>query len=201
MTQRAMFIVIFFGYSLLEMPEFESVLPAQRFKQNMYLLNFPGQKSSTALKKGHGFARIVRIYTDYICVPFFILRGATRRMENFSEKVELLSGPPRFIEKIRKYGEKKEQVALCIDFENIAISAEEAYGRCDIDKIVRVVDSYDRCIIKQAYGDWTRFNRQELLEQAIDLTQLFRYGNYTKKNSADIVMAVDVIEAALTNPA
>lgn len=95
-----------------------------------------------------------------------------------------------------------EQVALYIDFENIAISAEEAYGRCDIEKIVRVAGSYGRCIIKQAYGDWTRFNRyrQELLEQAIDLTQLFRYGNYTKKNSADIVMAVDVIEAALTNP-
>jgi uncharacterized LabA/DUF88 family protein len=95
-----------------------------------------------------------------------------------------------------------ENVALYIDFENIAISAEEAYGRCDIDKIVRVADSYGRCIVKQAYGDWTRFSRyrQELLEQAIDLTQLFRYGNYTKKNSADIVMAVDVIETALTNP-
>ncbi len=95
-----------------------------------------------------------------------------------------------------------EQVALYIDFENIAISSEEAYGRCDIERIVRVADSYGRCTIKHAYGDWTRFSRyrQELLEQAIDLTQLFRYGNYTKKNSADIVMAVDVIEAALTNP-
>jgi hypothetical protein len=52
-----------------------------------------------------------------------------------------------------------ENVALYIDFENIAISAEEAYGRCDIDKIVRVADSYGRCIVKQAYGDWTRFSR------------------------------------------
>lgn len=95
-----------------------------------------------------------------------------------------------------------EHVALYIDFENIAISAEEAYGRCDIERIVRVAESYGRCIVKHAYGDWTRFSRyrQELLEQSIDLTQLFRYGNYTKKNSADIVMAVDVIEAALTNP-
>ncbi|HRJ43609.1 MAG: NYN domain-containing protein [Caldilineaceae bacterium] len=95
-----------------------------------------------------------------------------------------------------------EPVAIYIDFENIAISTEDAYGRCDIDKIIGVANSYGRCVIKRAYGDWTRFTRyrQELLEQAIDLTQLFRYGNYTKKNSADIVMAVDVIEAALTNP-
>lgn len=94
------------------------------------------------------------------------------------------------------------QVAIFIDFENIAISAEEAYGRCDIEKFVQAVEGYGRCIIKKAYGDWTRFSRyrQELLEHAIDLTQLFRYGNYTKKNSADIVMAVDVIETALTNP-
>ena len=96
-----------------------------------------------------------------------------------------------------------DQVAIYIDFENIAISAEEAYGRCDIEKFIGVAESYGRCAIKRAYGDWTRFTRyrQELLENAIDLTQLFRYGNYTKKNSADIVMAVDVIEAALTNPA
>lgn len=95
-----------------------------------------------------------------------------------------------------------EPVAIYIDFENIAISTEEVYGRCDIDKIVGVADTYGRCVIKKAYGDWTRFTRyrQELLEQAIDLTQLFRYGNYTKKNSADIVMAVDIVEAALTNP-
>ena len=94
------------------------------------------------------------------------------------------------------------QVAIFIDFENIAISAEEAYGRCDIEKFVQAVEGYGRCIIKKAYGDWTRFSRyrQELLEHAIDLTQLFRYGNYTKKNSVDIVMAVDVIETALTNP-
>lgn len=96
-----------------------------------------------------------------------------------------------------------DQVAIYIDFENIAISAEEAYGRCDIDKLIQVAERYGRCVIKKAYGDWTRFSRyrQELLENAIDLTQLFRYGNYTKKNSADIVMAVDVIEAALTNKA
>ena len=96
-----------------------------------------------------------------------------------------------------------DQVAIYIDFENIAISAEEAYGRCDIDKLLKVADQYGRCAVKKAYGDWTRFSRyrQELLENAIDLVQLFRYGNYTKKNSADIVMAVDVIEAALTNKA
>lgn len=94
----------------------------------------------------------------------------------------------------------EEQVAVYIDFENIAISAEEAYGRCDLGKVLGEAEKYGRCVIKRAYGDWTRFSRyrQELIEHAVDLTQLFRYGSYSKKNSADIVMAVDTLETALT---
>jgi uncharacterized protein (TIGR00288 family) len=94
----------------------------------------------------------------------------------------------------------EEQVAVYIDFENIVISAEEIYGRCDLDKVLEIAAKYGRCVIKRAYGDWTRFSRyrQELIEHAIDLTQLFRYGSYSKKNSADIVMAVDALESALT---
>ena len=94
----------------------------------------------------------------------------------------------------------EEHVAVYIDFENIAISAEEAYGRCDLDKVLEVAAKYGRCVVKKAYGDWTRFSRyrQELIEHAIDLTQLFRYGSYSKKNSADIVMAVDALETAIT---
>ncbi|MBX2999766.1 MAG: NYN domain-containing protein [Caldilineaceae bacterium] len=96
----------------------------------------------------------------------------------------------------------EDQVAVYIDFENIVISAEEIYGRCDMDKLMEMAAKYGRCVIKRAYGDWTRFSRyrQELIENAIDLTQLFRYGSYSKKNSADIVMAVDALEAALTRP-
>ncbi|MBI1295855.1 NYN domain-containing protein [bacterium] len=96
----------------------------------------------------------------------------------------------------------EEHVAVYIDFENIAISAEEAYGRCDLDKVLEVAAKYGRCVLKKAYGDWTRFSRyrQELIEHAIDLTQLFRYGSYSKKNSADIVMAVDALETAITRP-
>ncbi|MEZ4833597.1 MAG: NYN domain-containing protein [Caldilineaceae bacterium] len=94
----------------------------------------------------------------------------------------------------------EEHVAVYIDFENIAISAEEAYGRCDLDKVMEVAAKYGRCVLKKAYGDWTRFSRyrQELIEHAVDLTQLFRYGSYSKKNSADIVMAVGTLECAIT---
>lgn len=95
-----------------------------------------------------------------------------------------------------------EQVALYLDFENVAISAEDAYGRCDVNRFMEVADRYGRVVIKRAYGDWSRFSRyrQELIEYAVDLVQLFRYGVHNRKNSADIVMAVDVIEAALTRP-
>jgi uncharacterized protein (TIGR00288 family) len=93
----------------------------------------------------------------------------------------------------------EEQVAVYIDFENLVISAEEIFGRCDLAKVLGAAEKYGRCVIKRAYGDWTRFSRyrQEMMEQGVDLTQLFRYGAYSKKNAADIVMAVDALEAGL----
>lgn len=95
-----------------------------------------------------------------------------------------------------------EQVALFLDFENVAISAEDAYGRCDVDLLMRLAEGYGRIVLKRAYGDWSRFSRyrQELIEHAVDLVQLFYYGVHNRKNSADIVIAVDAIEAALTQP-
>lgn len=96
----------------------------------------------------------------------------------------------------------EKQVALFLDFENVAISAEDAYGRCDVDLIMRLAEGYGRIVLKRAYGDWSRFSRyrQELIEHAVDLVQLFYYGVHNRKNSADIVIAVDAIEAALTQP-
>lgn len=97
---------------------------------------------------------------------------------------------------------EKGQVAVFIDFENIVISAEELYGRCELSQILKVAEQYGRVVLKRAYADWSRFSRyrQDLMALAVDLTQLFRYGSYSRKNSADLVLAVDALEVAFLYP-
>lgn len=95
------------------------------------------------------------------------------------------------------------QVALFIDFENVAISAEGAFGQCDIRVVVETAEQWGRCVIKRAYGDWTHFNRysQDLLEHSIETIQMFRYGAQRGKNAADIQMVTDILETIFIHPA
>jgi uncharacterized protein (TIGR00288 family) len=95
------------------------------------------------------------------------------------------------------------QVALFIDFENIAISAEGAFGQCDLHVIVEAAQQWGRCVIKRAYGDWTRFDgyRHDLLEHSIEAIQMFRYGARDGKNAADIQMVADILENVFIHPA
>ncbi len=96
----------------------------------------------------------------------------------------------------------ESQVAVFIDFENVAITSEEIYGRCDLSVIVAAAAQWGRCIIRRAYCDWTGFGQyqQDLIEHSIELTQLFRYSSRHRKNAADIQMVVDALEAAFTHP-
>lgn len=94
------------------------------------------------------------------------------------------------------------QVAVFIDFENIARSAQQAYGECRLDVIFREAERYGRCVIKRAYCDWTRFAsyRQQLIDHSVELIQLFAYGTWQSKNTADIQMVVDALETAFSHP-
>jgi uncharacterized LabA/DUF88 family protein len=95
-----------------------------------------------------------------------------------------------------------DQVAVFIDFENIVISAEEAYGRCDLHLVMKAAERWGRCILRRAYGDWTRFEqyRHDLTALSLELIQLFHYGAQLRKNAADIQMVVDALETAFTHP-
>jgi uncharacterized protein (TIGR00288 family) len=95
------------------------------------------------------------------------------------------------------------QVALFIDFENVAISAEGAFGQCNLRVIVEAAQEWGRCVIKRAYGDWTRYGRysQDLLEHSIEAIQMFRYGGQRGKNAADIQMVTDILETVFIHPA
>jgi uncharacterized LabA/DUF88 family protein len=96
----------------------------------------------------------------------------------------------------------ESQVALFMDFENLAISAEESFGRLKTGVFIQTSEQFGRCITKRAYGDWTRFSKygQDLLEYAIEAIQLFHYGGFNDKNAADIQMVADILEMLFTHP-
>ncbi len=93
------------------------------------------------------------------------------------------------------------QMAVFIDFENVATSAESTLGDLDVNAIMNLLRSRGRLLIKRAYGDWGRFHhyRRAMLENGIDLFQLFSVG-IQHKNRADIRLAIDALETIFTRP-
>ncbi len=92
----------------------------------------------------------------------------------------------------------QEQIAVFIDFENVARWAEEAFLDFELTPLMEYLQSRGSVGTKRAYGDWGRFAhyRDELMENAIDLIQM--YSVRAGKNRADIRMAVDALEIAMS---
>lgn len=93
-----------------------------------------------------------------------------------------------------------EQLAVFIDFENVARWAEDVFLDFEITPIMEYLQSRGPVVTKRAYADWSRFAhyRDELMENAIDLIQM--YSVRAGKNRADIRMAVDALEVAMSRP-
>ncbi len=91
-----------------------------------------------------------------------------------------------------------KQIAVFIDFENVARWAEEAFLDFELTSLMEYLQSRGPLVTKRAYGDWGRFAhyRDEMMENAIDLIQM--YSVRAGKNRADIRMAVDALEIAMT---
>ncbi len=91
-----------------------------------------------------------------------------------------------------------EQLALFIDFENVAIWAEQEFFDFELTDLMEYLQSRGPVVIKRAYADWTRFSRyrDDMLNNSIDLIQL--YNVRAGKNRADIRMALDAFETAVT---
>lgn len=90
-------------------------------------------------------------------------------------------------------GDVTPRIALFIDFDN---------GQLDISRILDALRERGIIILKKAYGDWGKFSqfRKVLAENGVDLVErptIFAGGD---KNGADIQLAVDALEACLTNP-
>jgi uncharacterized LabA/DUF88 family protein len=91
-----------------------------------------------------------------------------------------------------------DQLALFIDFENVAIWAEEHFFDLELSRLMEYLQSRGPVVVKRAYGDWSRFSkyRDDLLDNSIDLIQL--YSVRSGKNRADIRLALDAFETAIT---
>ncbi len=91
-----------------------------------------------------------------------------------------------------------EQLAVFIDFENVALWAEREFFDFEITSLLEYLQTRGPVVVKRAYADWSRFSRyrEELMKNSIDLIQI--YSVRQGKNRADIRMAIDAFEIALT---
>ena len=95
---------------------------------------------------------------------------------------------------------EEERIALFVDFENLAIGAREALGgmEFDLEPISNALAERGRVISRRAYADWSMFAdaRQAMTRSHVELIEIPQRMGATRKNAADIKMAVDAIEVA-----
>lgn len=89
------------------------------------------------------------------------------------------------------------QIAVFIDFENVALWAEQEFLDFELTPLMEYLQSRGPVVIKRVYGDWSRFfrYRDDLMNNAVDLIQI--YSVRAGKNRADIRLALDALETAI----
>ncbi len=87
-------------------------------------------------------------------------------------------------------------MALFMDFENLAIGAEDArYGKFAVDLVLRRLVEKGKILFKRAYANWDRYNkyRRAFHNESIELFDIPQK-DQSGKNAADIQMVVDAME-------
>jgi uncharacterized protein (TIGR00288 family) len=93
----------------------------------------------------------------------------------------------------------EERIALFIDYENLAIGSRERLGiQFEFGPIADALAERGRVVVRRAYGDWTMFepDRKMLTRHHVELIEIPQRMGGTRKNAADIKMAVDAMEMA-----
>jgi uncharacterized protein (TIGR00288 family) len=91
--------------------------------------------------------------------------------------------------------DSQRQLAVFIDFENIALGLKNKDDRIDIRRVLDRLLEKGKVIVKVAYADWNRFREYTtgLHENGIELIEIPRRAT-TGKNSADIRLCVDAMD-------
>ncbi|GAA5173731.1 hypothetical protein GCM10023321_75960 [Pseudonocardia eucalypti] len=93
-----------------------------------------------------------------------------------------------------------ERIALFLDYENLAIGARDGLGVSPFDfgPVADALAERGRVVARRAYADWSYFeaDRRLLAKANVELIEIPQRIGGSRKNAADIKMAVDAIELA-----
>src|SRR3712207_1594494 len=93
-----------------------------------------------------------------------------------------------------------ERIALFLDYENLAIGARDGLGVAPFDfgPVADALAERGRVVARRAYADWSFFDddRRLLTRAQVELIEIPQKLGGSRKNAADIKMAVDAIEMA-----
>jgi uncharacterized LabA/DUF88 family protein len=96
--------------------------------------------------------------------------------------------------------ETEPRIAVFLDYENLAIGARENLGSpFDFAPVADALAERGRVIARRAYADWSYFDsdRRMLTRHQVELIDIPQKMGGSRKNAADIKMAIDAIELAL----
>ena len=95
-------------------------------------------------------------------------------------------------------------VAVYMDWENLFMSAKAINTFPNVGNVMEHASAIGRVVDAHAYGDfngdWYRYYRIPFLEHGVRQIHLAHTSSYSQKNRADILLAIDAMECALTVP-
>jgi hypothetical protein len=96
--------------------------------------------------------------------------------------------------------DQEERIALFLDYENLAIGARDHLGGMAFDfrPIAVALAERGRVVVRRAYADWSFFDedRRMLTRSHVELIEMPQRMGASRKNAADIKLAVDALELA-----
>ncbi|WP_405109811.1 NYN domain-containing protein [Micromonospora sp. NBC_01405] len=96
--------------------------------------------------------------------------------------------------------DQEDRIALFLDYENLALGAREHLGGMafDLRPIADALAERGRVVVRRAYADWSYFDedRRMLTRSHVELIEMPQRMGASRKNAADIKMAVDAVELA-----
>lgn len=93
-----------------------------------------------------------------------------------------------------------ERIALLLDYENLAIGARDGLGVAPFafGPLADALAERGRVVVRRAYADWSAFDedRRLMARAQVELIEIPQRIGGSRKNAADIKLAVDAIELA-----
>ena len=96
--------------------------------------------------------------------------------------------------------ETEPRIAVFLDYENLAIGSRDNLGAdFNFGPVADALAERGRVIHRKAYADWSYFDsdRRMLTRHQVELVDIPQKMGGSRKNAADIKLAIDAIELAL----